>query len=320
MIALAGLLLVATAAPYLLPRDALAPMTGAALWLSVLVLRALLVVVGALIGILYLPATELFQLTTHGCIHAVIPFLTTHLGFSGHRLGDAATLLPGLVLGLSLISALFAGWRTARAVRRWLRGNCLGEGPHQSLIVGGSGVIVAAAGIRDAKVVVSTGALAKLDEEELAAGLEHERGHIAHRHPYLALAGSLAFAVARVLPGSKDAIDRLQFCLERDADEYAIGRTNDPLALASAICKAAADQPPTSPAMAGLAGCGTAARLRFLIDRPRACPSAAAELAGRALLASLVALVLLTMALTPTLAQAGVASVQRPSASHLCQS
>lgn len=319
MILLALVLVVATAAPYLLPRDSLAPMTGAALWLSVLVLRSLLVVVAMLIAVLDLPATDLFQLTTRWCIHAVLPFFTTHLGFSGHRLGDAATLLPGFVLGLSFISALFAGWRTARAVRYWLRGNCLGEGPRQSLIVGGSDVLVAAAGIRDPKVVVSTGALAKLDEEELAAGLEHERGHIAHRHPYLTLLGSYAYAVARVLPGSKDALGRLRFCLERDADEYAVERIADPMALASAICKAAADQLPTSPALAGLAGSGAAARLRFLLDRPRVRRSVAVELAGRTLVTCLIALVLLTAALTPALAHAGVDSVQRSSAAHSCR-
>lgn len=319
MIFLAGLLLVAVAAPYLLPPRTLAPMTGAVLWLSVLVLRALLVVVGALIVVLYLPATELFQLSTRWCVHAVIPFFATHLGFSGHRLGDAATLVPGLVLGLSLISALFAVWRTVRGVRRWLRRNTLGEGPGQSLIVGGSEVLLAAAGIRDAKVVVSTGALVKLDEDELAAGLEHERGHIAHRHPYLDLAGNIAFAVARVLPGSRDALRRLQFCLERDADEFAIGRIASPIALASAICKAAVDQPESTRAMAGLAGFGTAARLRLLLDRSKARPSAVAELLGRTLIASLVALVLLTAALTPALAEAGVASVVRSSSAQLCQ-
>ena len=61
---LASLLLAGAAAPYLLPPSGLAPMTGAALWLSVLVLRAALVVLATLIAILYLPATELFQLAT----------------------------------------------------------------------------------------------------------------------------------------------------------------------------------------------------------------------------------------------------------------
>lgn len=320
MTLLLGALFVAgTAAPYLLPRSSLSPMTGAALWLSVLTLRATLVVLAALVAILYLPATALFQLMTHWCFHAVIPFLTTHLGFSGHRVGDAATLLPGLVLGLSSISALFAVWRTTRAVRSWVKRSSLGPGPKESVIVGGQEVVVAAAGVRGAKIVVSAGALAQLDEDELEASLEHERGHIARRHPYLVVAASLAFSVARPLPGSKDALQRMQFCLERDADEYAIDRTCNPIALASAICKAAADAPTPGPALATLAGSGAPARLRLLLDRSAGRPSAWADCAARGLVTTLVSIVILAAALTPTLAQAGIASLGAGIGAHACQ-
>lgn len=314
---LATLLVAGATAPYLLPRASLTPMTGAALWLSVLALRAILILIAALTAILYLPATELFQIATHWCVHAAVPFFATHLGFSGQRIGDAATLLPGLVLGLSLISAIFAAWRTARAIRRVVSREALGPGPRESVIVGGPGVMVVAAGIRDARVVVSTGALTRLDEDELAAGLEHERGHIARRHPYLSLAGSLAFAIARLLPGSRDALAQLRFCLERDADEYAVDRTRDPVALASAICKAAGDGGGAS--VSRLAGSGAASRLRFLLDRSTAKPNAWAELIGRSMVASLVALVLMTAALSPTIAQAGIASAQQPGPAHPCQ-
>ncbi len=318
-VVLGALLLAGTAAPYLLPRSGLSPMIGASLWLSVLLLRAILVLLAVLVVILYLPATALFQLTTHWCFHAVIPFFATHLGFSGHRIGDAATLLPGLVLGLSAISALFAIWRTARAMRRWVRRSSLGPGPKESVIVGGQEVVVAAAGIRDAKIVVSTGALMQLDEDELAASLEHERGHIARRHPYLVVAANLVFAIARPLPGSRDALHRVRFCLERDADEYAVERTRDPIALASAICKAAADAPAPSPALATLAGSGAAARLRLLLDRSAARPSAWADLAARGLVTALVGIVIAAAAFTPTLAQAGVASLGSGNASPACQ-
>lgn len=317
---LAVLLLAGAAVPYLLPRTGLSPMLGASLWLCVLALRAVLVVLAVLVLILFLPATALFQLTTHWCFHAVIPFVTTHLGFSGHRVGDAATLLPGVVLGLSAISALFALWRTARSVRGWVRRSSLGPGPKESLIVGGSEIVVAAAGIRAPKVVISTGALTQLDEDELAASLEHERGHIARRHPYLAVAARLLFAVARPLPGSRDALRRVQFCLERDADEYAVDRTRNPIALASAICKAATDSPAPNAALATLAGSGAPARLRLLLDRSAARPRVWADLAGRSLLAALVGLVLLTAASTPTLAEAGVASLGSGDASHSCDS
>jgi hypothetical protein len=316
---LGALLMAGTGAPYLLPRTSVSPMTGAALWLTVLVLRAVLVMLAALIAILYIPATSIFQLTTHWCFHAVIPFFATHLGFSGHRLGDAATLLPGLVLGLSLISAVFAVWRTARAMSRWVKRSSLGPGPKESVIVGGQEVVVAAAGVRGAKIIVSTGALTRLDEDELAASLEHERGHIARRHPYLVVAANLAFAIARPLPGSKDALCQVQFCLERDADEYAIDRTRNPIALASAICKAAADAPVPGPALATLAGSGAPARLRLLLDRSAARPSAWADFAARGLVSALVGIVLLTAAATPALAQAGVASLANGGAAHACQ-
>lgn len=316
---LAALLLAGTAVPYLLPRNGLSPLIGASLWLSVLALRAVLVSLAALVAILYLPATALFQLLTHWCFHAVIPFFATHLGFSGHRVGDAAALLPGLVLGLSAISALFAIWRTARGIRRWVGSSSLGPGPNESLIVGDEAVVVAAAGIRDARVVVSTGALTRLDEDELAASLEHERGHIARRHPYLAVAANLAFAIARPLPGSRDALRRVQFCLERDADEYAVERTRDPIALASAICKAAADAPVPTPALATLAGSGASARLRLLLDRSAARPRAWADLAARGLVAALLAIVLFAVVSTPALAEAGVASLGAGDGAYACQ-
>lgn len=318
-VALAALLLAGTAVPYLLPRDGLSPLIGASLWLAVLTLRAVLVTLGALAAILYLPATDLFRLMTHWCFHAVIPFLTTHLGFSGHRLGDAAVLLPGFVLGISAISALFAIWRTARGARRWLRRSSLGPGPEESLIVGGEEVVVAAAGIRDPRIVVSAGALTRLDEAELTASLEHERGHIARRHPYLGVAANLAFAISRSLPGSRDALERVRFFLERDADEYAVDRTRDPIGLASAICKAAADAPAPSPALATLAGSGASARLRLLLDRSAARPSAWADRAARGLVAALIVVALFALASTPALAEAGVASLGAGDASHACE-
>ncbi|MBK5219615.1 MAG: M56 family metallopeptidase [Thermoleophilia bacterium] len=319
MFFLGALLIAGTAAPYLLPRSSLAPMTGAALWLSVLALRAVLVGLAALIAILYLPATSIFQLMTHWCFHAVLPFLTTHLGFSGHGIGDAATLVPGLVLGISAISAIFAIWRTARAMRRWVKRSSLGPGPGESVIVGGHEVVVAAAGIRGAQIVISTGALTRLDEEELAASLAHERGHIARCHPYLVLAANLAFGIARCLPGSRDALRRFQFCLERDADEYAVDRTRNPIALASAICKAAADSPTPGPAFATLAGSGAPARLRLLLDRSAARPNPWAEAAARGLVVALVGAVLLAAAVTPTLARAGVTSMQATDTTHSCE-
>lgn len=313
-----AVLIAGTAMPYLLPRASLAPMTGAALWLAALYLRAVLVGLAALIAVFYLPATALFQMLTHWCVHAVLPFVTTHLGFSGHGVGDTAALLPGLAICISATWAAFAVWRAARGMRKWVKRSSLGTGPGESVIVGGEGVVVAAAGIRSPKVLVSTGALTRLDEDELAASLEHERGHIARRHPYFVLAGNLAHAIARPMPGTKDALQRLQFCLERDADEYAVDRTRNPIALASAICKAAVDSPAPTPALATLAGSGAPARLRMLLDRSAARPKAWVEIAGRGLVVAMIAAVLLALGMTPALASAGVTSMHASPPLHSC--
>lgn len=317
-VALAGLLVVGTATSYLLPRASVTPMTEASLWLAVLGLRAALILLAALLAVFYLPATEIFQILTHWCLHAVPPFLSTHLGFSGHGVGDAASVLPGLVIAVSATWAAFVVVRAARAVRHLVNRGSLGTGPGESVIVGGEEVLVAAAGIRSPKVVVSTGALAQLDEDELAASLAHERGHIARRHPYFALAGNFAYAVARPIPGSKDALQRLRFFLERDADEYAVNCTSDPMALASAICKAATDSPKPNAALATLAGSGTPARLRLLLDRPAPNSKTWAEVVGRSVVMLMVAGTLLALAMTPSLARAGVTTLEASPPAHSC--
>jgi Peptidase family M48 len=306
---LAGALVLATTAPHLLPSSRLTPASGVFLWLAVLAVRALLVALLALALILYLPTTQLFQLLTHWCFHAVIPFMATHLGFSAHSVGDAATLIPSVAIAASLVSALFAIWRSGRSVRRWLRRSSLGPGPADSVIVGGPDVMLAATGIRRPQVVVSTGALATLDDAELAAGLEHEHGHIARCHPYLATAAELMFAIARPLPGSREALTQLHFHLERDADEFAIRRTGDPLALASVICKAAG-APPSEPALIGLANTGAPARLRLLMNRSASGPSRLAVLGARGLATVLAALALLMAVSTPAITISGFHSLQ----------
>jgi Zn-dependent protease with chaperone function len=315
---LAILPLAALAAPYLLDSNAIRPATGIAIWLSVLLLRAALVVLAVVAAVLYMPGVQPFHLATHWCLHAVVPFFATHLGASGHGIGGTLAALLGLGLVLSAASALLAVLRAARSVRRWLRRGALGDGPGDSVVVGGEDVLVAAAGIRGARIVVSAGALTALDEGELTASLEHERGHIARRHSYIALTGSVASALARALPGSADALRRLHYCLERDADEYAVDRIGDPLALASAICKVALDRPERepSPVLAGLSGCGAPARLRLLLDRSAARPRPGIDLAARGLVAGVAALVLTAGVLAPGLARAGVASTDGVGAAH----
>jgi Zn-dependent protease with chaperone function len=126
-------------------------------------------------------------------------------------------------------------------------------------------VLVAAAGLMHPRLVVSAGALAVLDDEELAAGLAHENGHIARRHHLGFAYAECCRAVARMLPGTRRAVAELRFHLERDADEWAIRRHHDPFALASAIYKAATTGASADPAMVTLGGGAIERRLDGLL-------------------------------------------------------
>ena len=315
----AAALAAAVIAPHSLSQRGLPPATGIALWIGVLALRALMALSLAVVALLYLPATELFGLLTHWCLHAVVPFLTTHLGFDGHRLGDVAVLVPALVIVLFTLTAAFALSRAALAAHGLLRRDTLGAGPRGSLIVGGSDVMVAAAGLRAPRVVVSAGALVHLDDAELAAGLEHEWGHVRRRHGLLAAWGQLCGGVSRFLPGGRRALNMLHFHLERDADEYAVARTGDRLALASAIAKAAtAHGPDSTPALAQLGGgSGVCERVNVLLSGPPSQHPSKATSFARLLTVGIGGLSLSLLALLPALLASPLA-VHAAGAAHGC--
>lgn len=247
-------LIAVIALPHLLRLSGADPATAAALWTANLALRALTGVFIAVYLVLYLPGTAMFSALTHWCWHTILPLAATHLGLNGHRMGDIATLLPLVVLVLSVFWVGVGVVRVARSVQRLVTRSSLGTGPHDSLIVGGPAVVVAVAGLARPKVLVSTGALAQLDDEELAAGLDHERGHIARRHRWVLVYAELCRALAAFLPGTKAAVAQLNLHLERDADRWALSQRNDRLALASAIVKAAASTSRPSAGFAALGG------------------------------------------------------------------
>ena len=258
--ALTVLLILGIAVPHLLPLSSTSPAVAATIWVSALCLRALTVLYVALYLVLFLPNTELFSAVTHWCWHTVLPLLATHMGLDGHSIGDATTILPAFVLAFSLVSVSVGVVRAARSVRAVLARSALGRGPGDSLIVGGADVLLAAAGITRPRVFVSAGALTALDDEELAAGLDHERAHIARRHRFILVFAELCRSLARFLPGTRTTLAELHFHLERDADQWALARRHDPYALASAICKAGASRATAGPGLVLLSGHGEATR------------------------------------------------------------
>jgi hypothetical protein len=239
--------------PHLLRLERADPATAVVLWGAALGLRAL-VVVGTVAGALVLlhPAQLLRAFAEWPC--------APHHHVAGHAVAAAG----GLALALSFVWALARVVQATLAVRRLVR-RPLGRGPEGSVIVGGDDVVLAAAGLTRPTLVVSAGALTRLDDAELSAALAHERAHIRRRHRWVLLFAELCRVLGRPLPGTAHAVRELRFQSERDADRSAVRDRADRLALASAICKAATGAS-TRPGMAALGGDGTAARVRELLQ------------------------------------------------------
>lgn len=294
-----GLVLTAAiATPHLLPLQRVTPIWAAAIWLATLALRALLAVVAAVFFFVHLPQTGLFEVLSHWCLHQLLPLLGTELGISEHPVAHAAGLVPAVVLVSSFIWLLFALIRSWVALAHLLR-RAVGEGPGGSTVVHDPALLVAATRVGRPRILVSDAALRAMDPQELEASLAHETGHLQRRHRPILLAGSVLAAVARILPGTDGARRELHFHLERDADEYAVSRTSDPLALASAICKAAVTAPR---GLIALRGRGHARlRLGYLVgDKPRRA-GRGLEFATRAFAGLLVAMVVAVTVSLPVL-------------------
>lgn len=287
---------VAIGLPHALPLHRVAPITAAGIWLLSLALRALVALGGAVFLFVYLPQTGLFQALARWCLHQLVPLVATHLGFSGHPLAHLAVVLPGLALAFSLVWLFFGLARGWIGLRRLL-GRAIGEGPWGSTVVPDERILVAVTGIGPRRILVSERALCAMDSDELEASVAHELGHIRRRHRPVLLLASVLAALGRPIPGTRRAERELAFSLERDADEFAVVRTRDPLALASAICKAAAGA--SSPALTALGGRGrTTLRVEHLLGGGQRQCGVALERMARAVAATLA---VLTLALAVTL-------------------
>lgn len=307
---------VAIALPHALPLHRAAPLSAGSVWLLALVLRALVSLGGALFLFVYLPRTGVFRALAEWCLHQMLPLVATHLGFSGHPLAHVAMILPGLALALSLLWLCFGLTRGWLALRRLL-GKTTGEGPWGSTVVPDERILVAVTGLGQGRILVSERALGEMDPAELEASVAHEFGHIHRRHRPLLLLASVLAALARPLPGTRRAERELAFSLERDADEYAVRHTRDPLALASAICKAATGG--RTPALAALGGRGrTTLRIEYLLagaQRPR---SAALERTARCLATGLATLALALALTLPSWAAAAPSPASVVGPEELC--
>jgi Zn-dependent protease with chaperone function len=236
----------AIALPHVLTLRRVPPATAVAIWMAALALRAAASMLVVVYVALYFPGTALFDALTHWCWHAIIPTLTSHFGLDGHVVGTAAILAPVALLAVSLLWMGMSAARGIRAARHLLARHSLGTGPRGSVIVGGPEVVLAVAGVTHPRIVVSAGALIALDDDELAAALDHEHAHIARRHRFVMIAALVLRALGRLVPGSGRALAETAFHLERDADRCALRRRDDPHTLARVITKSAVGAHPGS--------------------------------------------------------------------------
>jgi Zn-dependent protease with chaperone function len=283
-------------APHVLPLERVRPGTACAVWLAALTLRASLVVALALAALLALPGTELFAHVAQWSLHVVAG--PPHVDLSGEPVAHLSALGPPVIIGLSLLVFALKLTRGTLMLRRELRRRALGRGPGDSVVIADPSVLVAVPGFGRGRVVLSDRALTELDRAELDACLAHEAAHLHRGHRLVGLVGGCLAVLGRPIPGTRAARGGLLLALERDADEYAVARTGDPLALASAICKVVRSVSPATRRLTafGVHGGGeTRARLDCLLGGGRRRGSAALE--GAALALALLLPVVITVAL-----------------------
>jgi Zn-dependent protease with chaperone function len=231
-------------------------------------------------------------------------------GAAGHPTGGVdgvhlVVLAVGLLLlGRMLGVLLMAGWSTARSRRRHREVVDLVGRPWErdaaTTVLDHPGVAAYCLPGRRSRTVLTAGAVALLDDDEVDAVLAHERAHVAERHDLVVLPFSAWATALPWLAGVRAARRSVGRLIELVADDRAcVGRDRAVLAAALARVGTAAAGP-DAPAGA------LAARDSAVLDRVRRllAPPAPAPVARRLALGTAVALVLLPVAAVflPTLA------------------
>jgi Zn-dependent protease with chaperone function len=196
---------------------------------------------------------------------AAIPALTSLAGWCRVSYPDhhGAPLWMGLAAAGTTTVGLVRAVSTIRAHRlldrRW-RSDCPVE------IIASHNPMAFAVPGRPGTVVVSTGMLAALDQDERDAMLAHEHAHLAHHHHRYVRCTEVA---AAIIPLLHPIVTRVRFATERWADEDATAWVPNRRVVATAVARAAlASSPSRSMAMGGV---GVQARVEaLLVPRPLA--------------------------------------------------
>ena len=169
-------------------------------------------------------------------------------------------------VGVPAIAAMITG--VVRAVRFWRVQRKLRSSRLRGIsIVTSDDVFAFVVPGPNAATVVSSGLLRHLGPQEQEVVFAHERAHADHRHDrYL----TIGRAAESVLPIIRPLTRRLEFSLERWADDAAVYAVNgDRLLVARTIAKVALLPHRAARPALGFAGLGEAARAEFLLDPPQ---------------------------------------------------
>jgi Zn-dependent protease with chaperone function len=189
-----------------------------------------------------------------------------HLGLRSPFADWSQHLLPtmgptGAVVGMAALALMLVGGvRTFCLLRR--HRNLRATQPAEVEILPTAAVLACTLPGPAGNIVLSEGLLEVLDERELEAVLAHERAHARHRHDRYLLLGSLASAL---LPMIRPLAQRLEFSLERWADDDAALDVADRRLVATVIARVAVAGSHPLPTTLGIARLGAAARAESLL-------------------------------------------------------
>lgn len=207
------------------------------------------------------------------------------IDWSHHLLPDHEPF--GAIVGLgSLVAAILGTRRAVRVLRDHRRLRCTETSPIE--FVDSDAVFAYTLPGPAGTIAISDGLIESLDDVELGVVVAHERAHVRHRHDRFKL---LALLAGAFFPAVRPATRRLDFYLERWADEDAVSTTEVPRQLvARTIAKVALAGSVPAGAL-GVADHGLAARTTALID-PAPPPPGAARATTAGLVPCMVALTL----------------------------
>jgi Zn-dependent protease with chaperone function len=298
-----------------LGRDGVSPRLGLAAWLTAI--TSVLALALAALGLLTRTAiggwpsfarTVCESVTTGVCPPAVYRSAAYELGLAAVAfLGGITLIVLGCRYGRSLRRASVSTREHAAAAR--IVGRRAGGGNAPFVLDATRPAVYCVPG-RPPTIVLTTGALAVLDPEQLAAVLAHERAHLAGRHHLLlAVTRSLA-AVAPFVPLFVRGTGEVARLAEMRADDAAAGRAGGRgrrtlltalLAMGAGLTAAPTAASPVPASWLPATGGVVAARVRRLAE-----PPAPARLAGyRLALAALTVAIAAAAVLVPVLAIAG---------------